>query len=200
MGGWPPRHPLPAPTFQTPRGTVGVQHKPQFAQATHRAPMYRVGSERPALRAGPAEDSSLRRAGQLLPAQVSPEIKSLIVGRLEDRAEAGVPISTGQNQGLGGERPTWGLAASSLWGPERKQGLPKGKVEWPLPSNSVSPLSLGSEGLQEAGAVCVLGGAHPWGLCHQPHLHLGGPSGPQHLPALGAAQPPRQQRLETARG
>uniref|UniRef100_A0A7N9CZL8 Whirlin n=1 Tax=Macaca fascicularis TaxID=9541 RepID=A0A7N9CZL8_MACFA len=46
----------------------------------------------------------------------------------------------------------------------------------------------GSEGLQETGAVCVLSRAHPWGLHHQPHLHLGGPAG-QHLPPSGLPQP-----------
>lgn len=61
-------------------------------------------------------------------------------------------------------------------------------AEWgcPFPSNCV-PLSSGSQGLQEAGAVCVLSRAYPWGLCHQPHLHLGGPAGPQHISSLQPA-------------
>lgn len=52
--------------------------------------------------------------------------------------------------------------------------------------------SLGPQGLQEAGAVGVLSGAHPRWLRHQPHLHLGGPPGPQHLPTFRPAPAPRQ--------
>lgn len=50
----------------------------------------------------------------------------------------------------------------------------------------------GPERLQEAEPVRPFGGTHPRGLCHQPHLHLGGPAGPQRVPTDGAASPPEQ--------
>lgn len=39
----------------------------------------------------------------------------------------------------------------------------------------------GAEGMQEADHVSVLHGTDPWGLHHQPHVQLGGPSGTECL-------------------
>jgi len=71
------------------------------------------------------------------------------------------------------------------------------KADCPTLSLGINPLLSvaclpGAERLQEAEPVCAFGGTHPGGLCHQPHLHLGGPAGPERVPADGAAAPPEQ--------